>query len=427
MIMKKCNKDTYKVPKSRYKFFFPISLFTLLILVVSTYAESVPGNDSAGSLRQKSEVRPYAYNSPWNLKIGSRPEYEVVSDFIVSSFTGVFGSNPKKYTLPVYVVTKETPLAPIIVSGTFSNVTGNGKKLLLQKHPVVSIPIPDGAAPAKGSDGQIILWNPVTGDEWGFWRIRRNMDSWTATNGYHYNTRWRGVPPTGFLSRGAGVPYLAGLIRPWEIKKGVIEHAIALGINSPNRLFIYPATKSDGDSLDELLPMGARLQLNPLLTESDFDRFGLDRTGKIIARALQEYGMIVIDGSGHPKIYAEYSGTAKWEASILNKNSVKKIPYTEFRVLKFNTPKKPVRPANVKIAASEDNIVLSWTGSPSAASFRINRMESGATSFKTIATGIIETNFTDTTVKKGKHYKYSITGVNYNGISIPSKNVSTVF
>jgi len=315
-----------------------ILLLSMSFCIVNALAQPSIEKDSK-VLLQEGEVRPYANNSPWNITIGNNPEYEAVSEIIISSFSGVFGSDPNQYTLPVYIVTKETPLVSIALSGTFSNVTENGEKVSLLKRPTVSVPIPDEAKPAKGSDGQIVLWNPETGDEWGFWRAKRKSGSWIAKNGYHYNTNWSGVPPSGFLSRGAGIPYLAGLIRPWEIETGAIEHAIALGYNYPSTLFIHPATRSDSDSLYELLPMGARLQLNPLLTELDFDHFGLDRTGKIIARALQEYGMIVVDGSGHPKIYVEYSGTAGWKKEILNKNSVRKIPYTEFRVLKFDTPK----------------------------------------------------------------------------------------
>ena len=60
----------------------------------------------------------------------------------------------------------------------------------------------------------------------GFSKATPNSDgTWSAGNGYHYNTQWSGVPPTHFASRGAGVPYLTGLIRPCEIAQGQINHA----------------------------------------------------------------------------------------------------------------------------------------------------------------------------------------------------------
>jgi len=49
---------------------------------------------------------------------------------------------------------------------------------------------------------------------------------------------------------------------------------------------------------------------------------------------MQEYGMIVIDVAGHPKVYAEYEGTAHWNGVIVNK-TVSKIPYSAFKVLQY--------------------------------------------------------------------------------------------
>jgi hypothetical protein len=53
---------------------------------------------------------------------------------------------------------------------------------------------------------------------------------------------------------------------------------------------------------------------------------------KIIARALQEYGMIVIDHSGSSKVYLEDRRTARWDASV-NRNMLAAIPWSQFRVL----------------------------------------------------------------------------------------------
>ncbi len=141
-----------------------IFLLSMSIFIVNALAQ--PGMEKKSKVElQEVEVRPYANDSPWNIKIGNTPEYETISEIIVSSFSGVFGSDPNQYTLPVYIVTKESPLVSIALSGTFSNVTENGEKVSLLKRPTVSVPIPDEAKPAKGSDGQIILWNPETGDE----------------------------------------------------------------------------------------------------------------------------------------------------------------------------------------------------------------------------------------------------------------------
>ncbi|MBI3977128.1 MAG: hypothetical protein HY331_02975 [Chloroflexi bacterium] len=282
-----------------------------------------------------SSRRPYAANSPWNTPIGPNPAYDPQSARYLSALAGSFGSDPTQYTYPVYEIASNTPLRTIKLSGTFSNVTDNGTGLTNLKAPALQIPIPAGARPARGGDAQFIIWNRETGDEWGFWKVIVNADgTYAATNGYHYNTNWSGVPPKGFISRGAGVPYLTGLIRPWEIAQGRIDHAIAFAYDYPTPEYVYPATKSDGSGSYPDMPEGTRLQLDPSLTNADFDRWGLSPTGKIIARALQEYGMIIIDKSGHPKIYAEYEATADWNGT-LSASTISKIPYAAFHVIKI--------------------------------------------------------------------------------------------
>ncbi|MCC6617811.1 MAG: hypothetical protein IT341_02090, partial [Chloroflexi bacterium] len=78
--------------------------------------------------------------------------------------------------------------------------------------------------------------------------------------------------------------------------------------------------------------------------DADFAAWGLDRTGRIIARALQQYGMILIDVSGSFKIMAENlvvnpdAGYDWNDASIrLTRNTTSPIPTSAFRVLKLPT------------------------------------------------------------------------------------------
>jgi hypothetical protein len=278
--------------------------------------------------------RPYADSSPWNTKIASSTAYAAKSDYNITALSGTFGSDPTQYTMPVYEVTSSTTVRKVNFSGTFSNVTNNGSSLTNLKGSV-QVPIPAGAQPAAGSDGQIILWNRQTGDEWGFSHAYPNSDgTWSASNGYHYNTQWSGVPPAHFASRGAGVPYLTGLIRPCEIAQGHIDHAIAFAYDVPTSQFVYPATKSDGSGTGPDMPEGARLQLDPRLTDTQIQAWGCKGACLIIAHAMQQYGIIIIDKAGHPKVYAEYDGTAHWNGVVTSK-TVSSIPYSAFKVLPY--------------------------------------------------------------------------------------------
>jgi hypothetical protein len=292
--------------------------------------------------------RPYSDDSPWNTKIGQNPKYHPNSANLITALEGHFGSNPNTYTYPVYEVTSDTALKTVRFSGFFSNVVDNGTQLERKRGGgLVQVPIPNGAKPSRGSDEQIIIINTDTGDEWGFWNAKPNRDgTWTAVNGYHYNVKWSGVPPKGFMSRGARVTYLAGLIRKCEIERGYIDHAIAFAYDKPCSrktcaaqgfpYYVYPATGSDGKGNYRYdFPEGTRLQLDPNATEKDIRRWcGRDRTCRIIVRALQEYGMIAIDNGGHPKIYPEANHTANW-GTLLTDRTPSKIPYSAFKVLDF--------------------------------------------------------------------------------------------
>ena len=309
---------------------------------------ALPSDASASTTAAINCERPYSDDSPWNAKLGPQPRYHPRSQQLITALEGHFGSNPNTYTYPVYTVTNATPVQTFFFSGIFSNVTEDGTKLELRKGGGrVEVPIPLGALPSRGGDAQIIIINTETGDEWAFWQARPlGRAAWQAVNGYHYNIRWSGVPPAGFASRGAKVPYLAGLIRKCEIERGYIDHAIAFAYDYPCSrqtcaqqgfpYFVYPARGSDGKGTYRYdFPEGTRLQLDPNASEQDLQRWcGSDRACRIIVKALQEYGMITIDNSGHPKIYPEYSGTAQW-GTLLTDKTPSRIPYSAFRVLDF--------------------------------------------------------------------------------------------
>ncbi|WP_031485368.1 hypothetical protein [Maridesulfovibrio frigidus] len=387
------------------KVVFPIIILTLqLMLFVS----------AATAKKASGEVRPYADDSPWNMPIGPNPSYDAYSSGYTDAMNGVFGSDATRYTMPVYIVNSKTPMSKVVYSGKFSEVTRKGRRVKVHKAGIISAPIPADAKPAAGRDGQIIVWNPDTGEEWGFWRIEKSGNSWICTNLYKYNTKWKGIPPYGFLSRGAGVPYLVGLIRPWEIKRGKIEHAIAFGMNYPSRLNIPPSTRSDGRDMFPNPPMGTRLQLDPSLSEADFKAWGLDRTGCIIARALQEYGMILIDTSGHPKIYAEYEGTAQWGKTLLPK-TIRAIPYSAFRVLDLRTPSLLPPPAE----ARENNGIITWKSVRFANRYQVERRCEGS-DYKVVARGIEGTSWTGNLLPG---CDYVIRAVNYNGLGRASARV----
>ena len=400
---------------------YMIALLLVLSLIFQIFP--LPQEISAGQWdKVVTKKRPYSNDSPWNLKIGPQPVYDPYSKIFIDNIHGWFGADASWFEFPLYEVSKKTTVKKVKISGVYSKVVDNGTRLIIEKRTSVEVPIPEGARPARGTDANIILWNPETGDEWGFWQAKVLYDgSWLARNGYYYNTEWDAIPPFGFVSRGAGLPYIAGLIRPWELKQGKIKHAIGFAVNYPSQLYIYPATKSDGQSMHSAaLPEGARLQLDPTLTEKDFRSWGLSREGRVIARALQEYGMILTDGSGHPKIFVEYQDTAHW-GDLLDKNIVRNIPYSAFKLLSLDTPRQPKHPKNLSFEIKKKHVFLKWDPSPTATRYRVKRRQQGEKHFKLLDKWVTETYYVDKMGKSGAIYEYKVIAVNYNGLSQPSQ------
>ncbi|MEA2483255.1 MAG: hypothetical protein QOC55_1202 [Thermoleophilaceae bacterium] len=277
--------------------------------------------------------RPYSAQSPWNTAIARHARRAQALPV-----RGPLTSDPTQYTYPVYEAGAGTPLRTLRVDGVYSDVSDGGSRLSIAHHVRLRLPIPRAARAAAGSDAQVVLTDRATGDEWGAWQLRRAGSGFRAENAYHYNVRWNGVPPhTGdgrpFGSRGAGVPYLAGLVRRCEIARGRIDHALAFAYDSPSSGHTYPATKSDGTGTGRsAVPEGTRLQLDPSLSAARIRSWGCTRACLVIARALQRYGMFVIDSSGRPKVMFEYAGTARWHG-VVHAGTVSPIPLGAFRVV----------------------------------------------------------------------------------------------
>jgi hypothetical protein len=283
--------------------------------------------------------RPYTADSAWNTPIAAGAAVDGHSASMVATIGANVGSDATQYSYPVYVASASTPRYSVPCTKykcTIVTPSGTTRVAVL-----TGVPIPPLALPSNGSDGQMIVIDSTNGAEYDLWKAVRTTSGWSVSNGSVYNVAWDGTP-SRYGSRGAGVPYFAGLIRPWEIAQGHIDHAIAFAYQGPEAgRCVFPASKTDGANTDWLaIPEGARLQLDPTLGTADFDRMGLSRTARIIATAMQRYGMYVIDRAGHPKIYVENLAanryaTTSWSdaATALTSSTVATIPYTKFRVM----------------------------------------------------------------------------------------------
>jgi len=128
---------------------------------------------------------------------------------------------------------------------------------------------------------------------------------------------------------------VAGLIMHDEMEAGWIPHKLAYACECPalGEYVRPPALWTDG-WLPGGLPEGSVLQLDPAL---DLAAFDLSRGALVVARALQEFGAVLVDFSGGVTLYGEYlpaSSGRSW-AGLLEEEDLRCIGFEHFRVLRM--------------------------------------------------------------------------------------------
>ncbi len=299
-------------------------------------------------------VRPYAGDSIWNTPIDwTTARFHPDSDAMISAFfagSRWIGSDPAKYAPNVYLVDASTPLVPVrLRKNRFRDAYDDVTIRYGEPGGVVWLPLPEGALPAPGTDGQLVVINLDTGEEWGLNGGRIDATGqWTARGVYRYHIRNSGIPPEGFGQRGAGIGQLAGIVRRCEVERGFIGHAVTLAYDYPCApevcqrngwpAVVPPFRKTDGQGTARYdIPEGARIVIRPEISQEEIFAACRGVTGCVLwALTMQEYGGFVVDNSGHPKTYAEGDATAHWEPELWSADMLRHIPPSWYAVIDWN-------------------------------------------------------------------------------------------
>ncbi len=271
--------------------------------------------------------RPFAADSPWNQPIPANATYRA-SDPRTSSLrsAGTFGVNSSQWTIWVWQAKASDPLVTVDVSVRHLTSSGNanaGK---------VTIRMPANAHADPELDSHMTILDPDGKHAHEFWYAKKSGGSFTAVSYAKIPLDGSGVNVSGYAShnsdyltygwgatRAYGGSQLGGLIRKGEVTQGSIEHAIAVAI--PARYLggraVWPATSDDQSSdYAGVIPMGTRFAIPPSV---NVESLGLSPAHLRLARALQKYGLIVVDKSGSPCMYAE-GLEAQADGNALNAN-----------------------------------------------------------------------------------------------------------
>jgi hypothetical protein len=343
----------------------------LILLVISgvTYAvaaglqvQSISVQDEQISKADTTEDRRFfSPSSFWNQPIAENPQIDPRNDHFIlllkKECTGPFFKiNLKAWTIPIYNVDEATPTFSVkrhYLSkeeqkkwNTTRETYGHGREF--ESEPV---PIPYDAQADPLEDAHCALVDWKNGIAWDMWGLAKNSDgSWTSKTGMRYSINGDGAFDTKQFnikngesihyygpSRAAGVPAIAGLIMYHEIVKGEINHKLACATRvNAYQEHVFPALWTDG-FIKGGIPEGSVIQLDPALDLSKFNLFPEER---VIAKAMQQYGMVVVDIAGANTLYGEglWSKPGKtWDGKVREINGgISSIPLENYRVLKIN-------------------------------------------------------------------------------------------
>ena len=244
----------------------------------------------------------------------------------------------KRFTVPVYYCNDTTPRYNVSLLASWAPA-----------RVIYDVPIPDYAEPDPGSDGHLVIIDTINKCEYDFWQARKIYNRWFASWGNAIELDGDGIFKYGLSARGSGFALTQGVIFPEELEQGEIKHALIFSYGSPRAGGpVPPASESDGFS-DKIydLPEGALVRLDPKL---NLDSLNLTPYEKIIAKALQKYGMYCADAGGGLQLYAvnpicvsqfPYKNTLPDEDYIYLKN----IPVSKLQVIKL----KPAFEAEYKL------------------------------------------------------------------------------
>ena len=177
-----------------------------------------------------------------------------------------------------------------------------------------------------GGDSHVLVLQQQTCQLYELFAARRTASGWFADSGAKFDLLTGAPRPIGWTSAdAAGLPILPGLVRYDEVAAGLIGHAIRVTFSQTQTGFIPPASHSASNKTDPTLPaMGMRFRLS-----ASFNVAALTGQAKVIATAMQRYGLIVADNGSN--WFFQGAPDPGWNDDDLNQ--LKSIPGTAFEVV----------------------------------------------------------------------------------------------
>jgi hypothetical protein len=251
--------------------------------------------------------------------------------------------NFDQYSPPIYIVPENQPTVRVLAQRAFDKAWSFPPLQALWN----DVPLPENLAPARGTDRDAIIYQPSTGRYWEFWILEKTgrkvknsagqtVPEWQAAWGGQIrdlksNPGYFPTTPEGykFGTAATGLALLGGLMTIEEQQKGRIEHALHFAIpKSRSSVWTHPAQRTDGNNPDEnAIPQGVTFRLP---ADLDLDALDMDPYARMVAKAVQKYGMVLRDTAGSVTFYAEKPKEEGSAHPYYGKNGILRCPDSVF-------------------------------------------------------------------------------------------------
>ena len=307
----------------------------LLVLVALAAVQMMASSSEGARLPGAKRCPVFPKSSHWNRPVDKLPLHSRSAQ-IVSSIggdenahadfgSGLYDGGP--IGIPYRTVSRRTKRVP--VSFEYADESDRGRYPIPPNAPI------EGGRSSSG-DRHVILVDRSRCRLYELYSAypQNGGRSWKAGSGAIWNLRSNRMRRRGFTSAdAAGLPILPGLVRPEEVRRGRIDHALRITVPRSRRAFVYPARHFASDDPDPNLPaMGQRLRL-----KRSFDTSRFPRQSRVVLRALKRYGAIVAD-NGAPWFVSGVP-SRRWDNDDLH--SLQRVPGGAWEVVDSTRLSKP--------------------------------------------------------------------------------------
>jgi hypothetical protein len=221
---------------------------------------------------------------------------------IVAQSQSAYNGVTVNFDRPVYEVPADQPMVRVSVAPGCNNFTvETGTKA----------PIPPYAVAGDSSDKILTVYQPSSKKAWEFWLAADNNGSWSACWGGELDMATStGVFPQPYGETGSGISNLATEITEADVASGSIDHTIGFEVlgdecdwdNSTIYGGLYPASRSDcGEQIAGAPKEGQWFRFPADLAMPS----GLAPFAQMVFKAVQTYGMVVVDQGGSVSLEAD--------------------------------------------------------------------------------------------------------------------------